>query len=192
MRPLPCKWCSRSWSRTSGIGGGASLLHWDGRRVQVYDGRETAPAAADEKLFLKPDGTPMAFYDAVAWAAARWGCSSARCACWSQPTASTVARLWAKLFEPAIQLAEGGFKVSSRLYGLLRNEQHPRKDEAAARYFYKLDGDPRDVGMVVRNPRAGRGLPPDRHAGRRRVLSRAPSRATSSPKSATTPPTRAR
>ena len=33
----------------------------DGHQVQAYDGRETAPAAAHENLFLKPDGKPMAF-----------------------------------------------------------------------------------------------------------------------------------
>ena len=29
-------------------------MHWDGRKVIAYDGRETAPMAADEKLFLLP------------------------------------------------------------------------------------------------------------------------------------------
>jgi len=30
--------------QSSGIGGGAFLLHFDGQRVQAFDGRETAPA----------------------------------------------------------------------------------------------------------------------------------------------------
>jgi gamma-glutamyltranspeptidase/glutathione hydrolase len=51
--------------QSSGLGGGAFLMHWDGRRVVAYDGRETAPMAADEKLFLLPDGKAMPFYDAV-------------------------------------------------------------------------------------------------------------------------------
>jgi gamma-glutamyltranspeptidase/glutathione hydrolase len=38
--------------QSSGIGGGAFLLHASGGKVEAYDGRETAPAAADEKLFL--------------------------------------------------------------------------------------------------------------------------------------------
>ncbi|WP_286851692.1 gamma-glutamyltransferase, partial [Hydrogenophaga sp. 70-12] len=42
--------------QSSGIGGGAFLLHWDGRRVQAFDGRETAPAAVDERLFLDAQG----------------------------------------------------------------------------------------------------------------------------------------
>src|SRR5215470_5754121 len=51
--------------QSSGLGGGAFLVHWDGARVVAFDGRETAPAAADERLFLTADGKPMAFYEAV-------------------------------------------------------------------------------------------------------------------------------
>ena len=51
--------------QSSGIGGGAFLLHYNGRDVEAFDGRETAPAAADEKLFLGADGKPMPFYDGV-------------------------------------------------------------------------------------------------------------------------------
>lgn len=51
--------------QSSGIGGGAFLLHSAGSRVEAYDGRETAPAAATENLFLGPDGKPVPFYDGV-------------------------------------------------------------------------------------------------------------------------------
>ncbi|MDO9293362.1 MAG: gamma-glutamyltransferase, partial [Hydrogenophaga sp.] len=51
--------------QSSGIGGGAFLLHHDGQRVQAFDGRETAPAAATEKLFLADDGQPLPFLQAV-------------------------------------------------------------------------------------------------------------------------------
>ena len=51
--------------QSSGIGGGAFLLHFDGRRVVAYDGRETAPAAATERLFLDDQGQPLPFADAV-------------------------------------------------------------------------------------------------------------------------------
>ena len=48
--------------QSSGIGGGSLMLVWDGKRVAAVDGRETAPAAATDQLFMK-DGKPMAFYD---------------------------------------------------------------------------------------------------------------------------------
>ena len=44
--------------QSSGIGGGAFLLHWDGRSMTALDGRETAPAGATEGLFLR-NGTPL-------------------------------------------------------------------------------------------------------------------------------------
>src|SRR5436305_964088 len=51
--------------QSSGIGGGLFLLHYDGKDVEAFDGRETAPAAADGRLFLGADGKPMAFDQAV-------------------------------------------------------------------------------------------------------------------------------
>src|SRR6185369_6135150 len=51
---------------SSGIGGGAFLLHWSqaGRHLRSYDGRETAPAAARRDRFMR-NGKPMPFMDAV-------------------------------------------------------------------------------------------------------------------------------
>jgi len=53
--------------QSSGIGGGAFLLHYDPttQKVEAYDGRETAPAAATEKQFQNADGSPKRFFDAV-------------------------------------------------------------------------------------------------------------------------------
>jgi gamma-glutamyltranspeptidase len=36
--------------QSSGIGGGAFLLHYDGKQVEAFDGRETAPAGVDTQL----------------------------------------------------------------------------------------------------------------------------------------------
>ena len=47
--------------QATGIGGGAFIMYWDGKRVQAYDGRETAPAGATENLFMRADGKPMEF-----------------------------------------------------------------------------------------------------------------------------------
>ncbi len=136
--------------QNSGIGGGAFLLHFDGRVVEAYDGRETAPAAADETLLLGANGKPLAFYDAVVGGR-------------SVGTPGTVAMLemvhkqhgklpWAQLFEPAIALASEGFRVSPRLNSLLGTEEHLKKDPVANAYFYKADGTPHEVGHLLRNP----------------------------------------
>ena len=52
--------------QSSGIGGGAFLLHYskDGK-IAAFDGREVAPAADTPALFLDAKGRPLKFYDAV-------------------------------------------------------------------------------------------------------------------------------
>jgi len=136
--------------QSSGIGGGAFLLHWDGREVKAYDGRETAPAAADERLFLKPDGKPMAFYDAVVGGRAVGVPGTLRML---ELAHRRHGRLpWATLFEPAIRLAQDGFPISPRLHALLRKDPHLRRDPVASRYFYQPNGEPWPVGTRVRNP----------------------------------------
>jgi gamma-glutamyltranspeptidase/glutathione hydrolase len=136
--------------QSSGIGGGAFLLHWDGHAVEAFDGRETAPAAADETLFLKPDGAPMAFYEAVVGGRSVGVPGTLRMLELAHRRHGKLR--WPQLFEPAITLAEKGFRVSPRLHTLLKSEQHLRKDAAAAGYFYQADGEPLPVGTLLRNP----------------------------------------
>lgn len=136
--------------QSSGIGGGAFLLHFNGHAVEAFDGRETAPAAATEDLLMGADGKPMTFSNAVVGGRA-------------VGAPGTVAMLamvhqrygklpWARLFEAAIRLAEDGFHVSPRLNALLGTEQYLKSDPVALGYFYQADGSPQPVGHVLRNP----------------------------------------
>ena len=136
--------------QSSGIGGGAFLLHSSGRDVTAWDGRETAPAAADEKLFLGADGKPMAFHDVVVGGRSVGVPGTVRML---EQAHKVHGRLpWAELFQPAILLAEQGFQVSPRLNTLLKNEQHLKKDPVAAGFFYDAAGNPWPVGHVLKNP----------------------------------------
>ncbi len=136
--------------QSSGIGGGAFLLHWDGVQVQAYDGRETAPAADGEELFLDPQGRPLAFYDAVVGGRSVGVPGVLRML---ELAHREHGRLpWARLFQPAIHLAQDGFPVSPRLHALLREDRWLRTDDHARALFYRADGSPLPVGSRLRNP----------------------------------------
>jgi gamma-glutamyltranspeptidase/glutathione hydrolase len=136
--------------QSSGIGGGAFLMHFDGKDVEAFDGRETAPSAADEKLFIGADGKPMPFREAVVGGRSVGVPGTVRMLELAHQQHGKLP--WATLFEPAITLAEGGFKVSARLNSLLASEKSLKDDATAAAYFYRADGSPRAVGETLRNP----------------------------------------
>ena len=143
--------------QSSGIGGGALMLYRNAAdgRITAWDGRETAPAAAQPGLFLR-DGQPMPFYDAVL---------SGR----SVGVPGAIAMLeaahreggrlpWAKLFEPAIKAARDGFRVSARLAGAIADDaERLRRNPSTRGYFFSpapLANDPVPLpeGTVLRNP----------------------------------------
>jgi gamma-glutamyltranspeptidase/glutathione hydrolase len=136
--------------QSSGIGGGAFLMHWDGAEVQAWDGRETAPTAAGERLFLAPDGRPLPFGEAVFGGRAVGTPGAVKML---EAAHRRHGRLpWSRLFEPAIVLAERGFAVGPRLHGQLLADPHLRRDALAREYFYRADGSPQPVGERLRNP----------------------------------------
>lgn len=142
--------------QSSGIGGGAFLMYFDGESVEAYDGRETAPAAANEDLFLKPDGKPMSFMEGAVGGRSVGVPGVVRML--EQVHQQHGKLPWATLFEPAIRLAEQGFKVSARLNTMLAADRYLRQDPEAAAYFYDSNGQPWPVGHVLRNPELARVL----------------------------------
>ncbi len=136
--------------QSSGIGGGAFLMHFDGESIAAFDGRETAPSAATEKLFQTVDGEPMDFHQAVVGGRSVGVPGVLRML---ELAHAQYGKLpWATLFEPAIRLAEEGFAISPRLAALLRAESHLKQDPAAAAYFYSGDGTALPAGHVLENP----------------------------------------
>ena len=136
--------------QSSGIGGGAFLLHFDGQRVQAFDGRETAPAGARSDQYLNADGKPLPFDDAVLSGQSVGVPGAVRML--EAAHRQHGALPWAQLFAPAMALAEQGFKVSPRLHTLLQADPYLRKDPLAARFFYTPTGQAWPVGHVLRNP----------------------------------------
>lgn len=138
--------------QSSGIGGGAFLLYYDGlnRELVTYDGRETAPEDINQKLFLDKQGKPLKFINAVVGGRA-------------VGTPGTLALLemvhsnhgkmeWKKLFESSIRLSERGFTVSKRLHDYLRGNYGNRlRTFETARNFYFPDGKPIKNGDLLKN-----------------------------------------
>lgn len=138
--------------QSSGLGGGAFLVWYDTQtgEITTFDGRETAPMAASNDLFLE-NGEPMAFFDAVIGGR-------------SVGTPGVVRlmeavhqrygkRDWADLFQPAIELAEAGFEVSPRLHTQIADDRGKLNQEPAARtYFYDESGEPIAAGTILKNP----------------------------------------
>ena len=136
--------------QSSGLGGGAFLLHFDGQRVQAFDGRETAPAKASESLFLDDSGKPMAFFDAVV--GGRSVGVPGVLSMLEQVHTAHGKLPWSTLMAPAITLADKGFPVSERLHQLLSADKYLRQDPQAAAYFYDAQGKAWPVGHLLKNP----------------------------------------
>jgi gamma-glutamyltranspeptidase/glutathione hydrolase len=138
--------------QSSGIGGGAFILTWSAKTgtVQSYDGRETAPAAAKPDRFLGPDGKPRGFWDAVIGGRSVGVPGVLRALALAHEQHGKLP--WARLFAPAIALAESGFAISPRLHRELAIDQSLPRIEPARSYFYKPDGTPKDIGTVLVNP----------------------------------------
>jgi gamma-glutamyltranspeptidase/glutathione hydrolase len=137
---------------SSGIGGGAFLMLYDPAKNKVtsFDGRETAPASATPGMFLDAQGKPRAHFDAIPGGL-------------SVGVPGDIAMLelahkkygrlaWARLFRPAIKLAQNGFPVGHKLAATLRAFPQMAQMPDIKRYFYKKDGTPIGEGEILKNP----------------------------------------
>ena len=139
--------------QSSGIGGGAFMLYWDAKNKTLFsfDGRETAPGAADADYFKDSAG------QLIKWREARLG-----------PRAVGVPgplsllhtvhqrfgeRPWAQLFAPAITLSREGFAVSPRMAKSIEGSKEYLNRFAATReYFFTDQGAPLPEGYHLTNP----------------------------------------
>jgi gamma-glutamyltranspeptidase/glutathione hydrolase len=143
---------------SSGIGGGAFLMLYDPATKQVtsFDGRETAPASATPGMFLDAAGQPRPKGEVIPGGL-------------SVGVPGDIAMLelahkrygrlpWARLFDPAIALAEKGFPVGRKLAATLRDHPEMARMPDIKAYFYKPDGTPLKQGEILRNPELAKTL----------------------------------
>nr|WP_300312524.1 gamma-glutamyltransferase [Halomonas sp.] len=136
--------------QSSGIGGGAFLMLFDGNQVHAYDGREKAPMGAGQDLFLDQEGNPLDFTEAVESGRAVGVPGTVKMLEAAHQAYGKLA--WKDLFEPAITLATEGFPVSPRLYQSLVSTPSLAEDAIARDYYFDDAGNPLAVGTVLKNP----------------------------------------
>jgi gamma-glutamyltranspeptidase/glutathione hydrolase len=140
---------------SSGIGGGAFLLYWSekDRTLRSYDGRESAPAAAQPDRFLRKDSSPVDFFEAVVGGRSVGVPGVLRML---ELAHRRHGRLpWSELFQDAILAAEEGFVMSAQLHAQLERERFLRDDPSARKIFYGADGKAKAAGSRVTNPDYG-------------------------------------
>ncbi len=142
--------------QSSGLGGGAFMLHYDAatRKVQAYDGRETAPAAATQNYLRwvsDTDRTQPQPGGARASGRSIGTPGAVRMLEMAQRDHGKLA--WKDLFPSAVKLATDGFPISGRMAGAISGSASSlARDAEAAAYFLNADGSPKPLGTVIRNP----------------------------------------
>lgn len=137
---------------SSGIGGGGFLVHYTGasEKIDAYDGREWAPAGATPDMFMV-DGKPLPF--PLAQASGKSIGTPALIPMFKLVHEQHGKLPWAKLFEPAIRLAEEGFVVGPRLSKSFADNKAILEGDPEARALYlDASGKPWPQGHVFKNP----------------------------------------
>lgn len=139
--------------QSSGIGGGAFLMHYDGaaKSLVAYDGRETAPAAVTPELFLGPDSKPLDIRTAIVGGLSVGAPGVMRAL--ERAHARHGKLPWPALFQRAIDLADKGFVISPRLETLIAGTAKTLcQQPVAAAYYLKPGCEPKRAGETLKNP----------------------------------------
>lgn len=148
--------------QSSGLGGGAFLLHYRASTgaVQSYDGRESAPAAATEDYlrYVSADDktNPLPRLSSPF--------TSTKASGRSIGTPGVVRMLelahqdhgsqpWTVLLQPGITLATNGFPIGGRMAAAISGARTDfLRDPEAAAYFLNPDFSAKPLGTVLKNP----------------------------------------
>ena len=142
--------------QSSSLAGGAFMLYFDAKtkKVQAYDGRETAPAAATANYLRYIDDTSNLTPPVP----------SARASGRSIGTPGVMRMLelaqgdhgklaWKDLFGDGTKLAADGFTIGGRMANAIASSaSNLKRDAEAAAYFLDAAGNPKPLGTKITNP----------------------------------------
>jgi gamma-glutamyltranspeptidase/glutathione hydrolase len=137
---------------SSGIGGGAFMLVYNPKtkRTTSFDGREMAPASATPGMFLDASGQPRGHGDAIPGGLSVGIPGVVKMLALAHKKYGKLP--WAKLFEPAIKLADDGFPVGPKLARTIRSFTRGASMPDLKAHFYHADGTPLNEGEIYKNP----------------------------------------
>ncbi len=141
--------------QASGLGGGGFLLYFDAAsgRLQAYDGREIAPAAATENYLRWVSGSDRTEPKPNARASGRSIGVPGIVRMLTDVHAEHGKTGWRDLFATAVTLADDGFDISARLAAAIEDAAPKLMlDRQAAGYFLESDGTPKAEGTRLTNP----------------------------------------
>ncbi|MFZ3121108.1 MAG: gamma-glutamyltransferase family protein [Variovorax sp.] len=142
--------------QSSSLAGGAFMLYYDAatKKVQAYDGRETAPAAATANYLRWIDDVSNQTLPQP----------SARASGRSIGTPGVMRMLelayndhgklaWKDLFGDGTKLATDGFTIGGRMANAIASSaSNLKRDAEAAAYFLDASGNPKPLGTRLTNP----------------------------------------
>ncbi|MEE4639051.1 MAG: gamma-glutamyltransferase family protein [Wenzhouxiangella sp.] len=145
--------------QSSGIGGGAFLLHYAAEtgEITAFNGRETAPAGATPDMFINDEGEPLGWFDAIVGGRAV-GVPGVMPMLGEMQQRFGVLP-WSQLFDATITAAEDGFEVPQRLARFAAGGRWPQAQVSdVIELFTNEQGETITAGEMWRNPAYGQTL----------------------------------
>lgn len=138
--------------QSSGIGGGGFMMNYDAKtnNIIAYDGRETAIASVKPTLFLDKKGNPLPFNEAAMGGSAVGIPGLLKMLSMAHEKHGKLP--WHDLFADAIDIAENGYPLSSRLQRMLQVAPYYKElSQTDFKRYLNDDGTIKKVNTLIYN-----------------------------------------